>query len=574
MSCLAGAHIPCCLHLNAPEQLLHCVNNAVLSVQQAATENQNIMFATFISENIYSYAGSSLLFNARYLESKNYPMRILSAETGDDYYPQDRRWNKIKAVSNALLKWAKTVSYLVFIDADLLILDPEFDAESVIAAHPTANLIVAADVLDTANTGFMIVRNCPWSIDFFDRWWASRDLAGTFCDQHVLNKLLKNTTDRNYVGITHPKAINSQWPVIDNFNEQDPILHLMGETNEIRVAVSRYVAESVCNATSGITALTAISGASGPAYRVPLTREILHNIRIQSVQAAWNASVAQCRSVDAHEEDFNMLQRLISHECDRVKRISLAEHTNADNMCRQMLHDALEIHLSQVDLATNQTVTQKPFENDASKERFVLHLTRLLMLRFTILEMAVARSAHGKNEKRKTEHDILSAAQQVLSQIEVLQDALNMQTGYNIAFTRHKRGMVFALLSEFYQRTEQWDAALEHEKMCITELAGALEHTTSEQLEFAGFVLAYVRSAARLAETFRRKERLQEAEEWANIALNNANLLYASGNNEERKRITELTRIHTLCQRVYFDLQIPQKASAHAQAIEALVEVA
>lgn len=559
--CLAWNYKSCCVHLDAPEQLLSCINNSVLSVAEAATRDQGIIFATFVSENINTYASNNLLFNMGYFQIKNYSVRILSTHTGDDYYPADRRWNKIKAVPNALLQWAKNSSYLVFIDADLVILDPEFDAMNVISAYPSANLIVASDAIDTANTGFMIVRNCPWSIDFFNRWWAGREMTDSFCDQHVLNKLLKNATDRNFVGITHPKAINSQWPAIDNFNEYDCILHLMGETDEIRNAVSRNLAERVCRVDP------MASSSKSPYNRVHLTRKQLIEIRSHSVQAAWNLSVVQCSIADALEHDFNQLDRIISHECSRVKRIPLADSNNEYQLCQKMLLEAIDIHLKHLTHIARRTGSADGVEGSVG-ERRVLHLTRLLMLRFNIFELIITRTAESDRENVAFENVVINAAFQVLKQIETLQSALDMQFAYNVAFTRHKRGMVFGLLSEYYQRTRQWDTALEQEMVCITELAGALEHTTQEQLEFAGFVLAYVRSAARLAEVFRRKARLSEAEEWANIALNNANLLYASGINEERQRIAELKSIHALRQRVYEDLQkVVVQESAHASAI-------
>lgn len=59
-----------------------------------------------------------------------------------------RRWNKIIAIPSIL----ETVDtpYLAFIDADLVILDHDFDVyEDVIAQHPLADLILTEDVIGT-----------------------------------------------------------------------------------------------------------------------------------------------------------------------------------------------------------------------------------------------------------------------------------------------------------------------------------------------------------------------------------------------------------------------------------------
>ena len=57
-----------------------------------------------------------------------------------------RRWNKILAIPSIL----ETIHtpYLAFIDADLIILDHDFDVyEDVIARYPLADLILTEDVI-------------------------------------------------------------------------------------------------------------------------------------------------------------------------------------------------------------------------------------------------------------------------------------------------------------------------------------------------------------------------------------------------------------------------------------------
>ena len=162
-----------------------------------------------------------------YYEYRGYAARFLSTESGDDWHPGDRRWNKIRSVIKALGAssssgvdgedkdkadseannpnaaldeveaqvdpaavgdarregWAATQQAIVFVDADLVVLDWRLDVKEVLHAHPRADLIMSADALDSANTGFLVVRNSAWSRAFFLKWWRSRFLKHTFCDQ-------------------------------------------------------------------------------------------------------------------------------------------------------------------------------------------------------------------------------------------------------------------------------------------------------------------------------------------------------------------------------------------------------
>ena len=69
-----------------------------------------------------------------------------------------RRWNKILAIPSIL----ETIHtpYLAFIDADLIILDHDFDVyEDVIAHYPLADLILAEDVIGIEHLNVCILYN-------------------------------------------------------------------------------------------------------------------------------------------------------------------------------------------------------------------------------------------------------------------------------------------------------------------------------------------------------------------------------------------------------------------------------
>ena len=105
--------------------------------------------------------------------------------------------------------------------------------------------------VDIANTGFLVVKNTPWSIRFFHKWWDHRHLPHTHCDQHVLNFLLhdlKKSNELHHIAILPAKTINSHWPSIVHFNaSHDRILHLMGETAGVRRDIFQYASTVLCN---------------------------------------------------------------------------------------------------------------------------------------------------------------------------------------------------------------------------------------------------------------------------------------------------------------------------------------
>lgn len=79
--------------------------------------------------------------------------------------------------------------YIVFVDADLLILDSSLNLTA-IAYASTADVTMSADSMDVANSGCMIVRTTSSSaLQFFTQWLALRAAKGVFCDQHALNRL-------------------------------------------------------------------------------------------------------------------------------------------------------------------------------------------------------------------------------------------------------------------------------------------------------------------------------------------------------------------------------------------------
>ena len=145
--------------------LVSCVNNTTLDLDfmpSLASNNSKIAIAMFASDHIYSFASFSSLLMSLYAQSRSYAFRLLNADTGDDHCNEDMRWNKVKSSLMALHPkhgWARHFDALVYVDADLAVLDFSLNIDTYLSKYSTYDLIMSADALDVGNTGFLIIRN-------------------------------------------------------------------------------------------------------------------------------------------------------------------------------------------------------------------------------------------------------------------------------------------------------------------------------------------------------------------------------------------------------------------------------
>lgn len=174
-----------------------------------------ITLAVCYSHHIESYAAIAAFVNAAYASTRGYDLKLLTLSR-HDYFPQDRRWNKIAAVLDAFHTssrastpsapssssppsapsspsslqggWAQHADILVAMDADLIVTDfDKLDIMKLANKYETSHIIMSADAYDTANSGFIIVRNTQYAYDFMSTWYASRFEFD--CDQHAFNSL-------------------------------------------------------------------------------------------------------------------------------------------------------------------------------------------------------------------------------------------------------------------------------------------------------------------------------------------------------------------------------------------------
>jgi hypothetical protein len=263
---ILGKYVDCCEFMPNPSELQQCVTE-LASIR--APQTKDIIFMTFISKEIHSYSAYFTFFNQFYFIYYDVPLIILSEETGDDYFRDDRRWNKVKALANGLHTWGKDCKYLIYLDADILLSNPSVNISEIIrqtyAENPQTHVIMSEDLLDYGNSGVLIVENHPWSLFFLNSWLEMKSSPNTFCDQHVLNRLslslLKNDSIHHVTLLPFP-VINSKFPAIENYpfvsasssSSSSPwLIHFLGEYSDVRERIGRSYAKKLCKLLKNIS---------------------------------------------------------------------------------------------------------------------------------------------------------------------------------------------------------------------------------------------------------------------------------------------------------------------------------
>jgi hypothetical protein len=194
----------------------------------------------------------------------------------------DDRWKKIAYIQEALEDESLGSDYFIYFDADATVLDMNFDVVAFVKNFPKADLIVSADIRQgLINSGVMIIKNTLFSRELFHKWWTTVDRK-VFCDQDAFDYVFTNVLteeERSKVKILPMNSINSHPPAMKYQNENDPILHLMGEITELRQKAFQFAYANIC--------------ASQSTYpkQLNLTRDVLQNFSFDVYsQAAENLS--------------------------------------------------------------------------------------------------------------------------------------------------------------------------------------------------------------------------------------------------------------------------------------------
>jgi galactosyl transferase GMA12/MNN10 family len=121
---------------------------------------------------------------------------------GSDHHDASRppAWSKIRAVQ-ALLDGPEQCDWVLWMDADTVIMNSDVRIEDFLPADATQDLLVASDKGGGYNSGVFFFRNSAWSRQFLDEWWNMKDfvrppglsLSG---DNAAMKALLKSMEDQ------------------------------------------------------------------------------------------------------------------------------------------------------------------------------------------------------------------------------------------------------------------------------------------------------------------------------------------------------------------------------------------
>ena len=556
----------CCKELQNHTILFNCVNT---TVSNNINQNSHVVMAIFASQNIFDYAAHSFLVMGSYANRRGYHIQHLSELTGDDFYPEDRRWNKIKSVIMALDQtngWAKDHEILAYIDADLIILDSEkFKIEKIAAAYPQSDLIMSADALDVANTGFMIIRNTQWVYEFFQNWWAHKDSALTFCDQHVFNKLYAALGEKqNKVTILDAGAINSRWPAIETFKSTDRVLHLMGETHPYRLAVMKHASASLCsNYKTNINTITDTetnTNTNNHKVKLKFSKRLLRKLASEALMSKRTELLALCKSGSGsdngseheHEikpsmEDFQKLHEATVDVCDDRRQYL----SGSREKCLVLFEEIYQVNLlqTQMEMTPMQTSVNVNvngvIENEATKdtitgtdvaldrEKLVFHHDQMTKVLFDLVYFSDAAS-------------ILQASIRFLEGLNSLATLVDLRHKENMVYIEHKRAILFGYLARHHQKLSNWTGVVEHSTIAIDIMGSILHQVDQDAPDFSGFLLQYIESCTQLARAYEAQEAYPEGLHWANLARVNAQSLFKEYPGEERLMIEQQGRLYLL----------------------------
>jgi hypothetical protein len=213
-------------------------------------KNSEIAFIYIFTKNIFEYSKHSIMNVLSYIKKHNYAFIIYDKLFCNSVAPC---WNKILAI----LKNIKKYKYIVWFDADAIILNFDITIESIIEKNNKVDLYLCNDIAidkECINSGIMIIKNTEWSYNLFKKVWDS-PILHLHNDQNVIyheivkevypdsNPPLKfsifcNKITHSKVQIFPENLFNTH---ILNYNTGDFIIHLMGAPNEVRADIMRQI---------------------------------------------------------------------------------------------------------------------------------------------------------------------------------------------------------------------------------------------------------------------------------------------------------------------------------------------
>lgn len=310
--------------------------------------------------------------------------------------------------------------------------------------------------------------------------------------------------------------MNSLWPSLQHFDPSDPVLHLMGELDEVRRAIALVVANSLRGIAAGMPYRVEISGSALSAIKQAVLVDLIDQLLIESA---------------THREEEDVVSRLVdvlTHYCAHFQPCS-------DQIAKG------KAHLLALLLGTSAKGLQW--------QAFVLD--KLTALLFQELHQSVREDLQGS----------LVLSRSFMTHIQRYEQILT-NSPFNLAHLHGLRSRCYGMLAEAYRYHHLHDRALQAETVVAGELQSALQHLAHgasldpQQQEvfanaFPSMMLEYIHSANRLAAGYVIAQP-QKATEWCTVALDNARALHGQQVLEDRLTVEAMRAALKTCSEVHY----------------------
>lgn len=199
------------------------LNLDTVSEKKVSTYKSNILVLTAHSVFIQDEANITVPLMQEYCNQHGYDFKCLR-EGFDNTRPYV--WGKLKFIQEQLAEY----EWVVWIDTDCLITNPNFSLESIIQKYPNKELLVAEEVFPSRknpNTGVLFVKNTDFSKQFLKDWYSQTSFIGSVWeDQSALHDMLQKQTYPE-IALCPQKQFNSMY-INHTWSDGDFILHLAG----------------------------------------------------------------------------------------------------------------------------------------------------------------------------------------------------------------------------------------------------------------------------------------------------------------------------------------------------------
>ena len=198
-----------------------------------------ICIAMFYDDNIKKYGDINYKINKKYCEKYNLTLVVSNEKK---YTDRHAAWERIPL----LLDNISNFDYIIWIDSDAFFYYDANNIIDIINNNLNYNFIFSKDKgRNSVNSGFIIVKNSEYSINFLKIWGYDEELYNKYknhkwWDQAALNDLISN----NVLNI-NKNSVELKYGVLQHFCENDKldgtyVYHLAGRDIEHRYESSVY----------------------------------------------------------------------------------------------------------------------------------------------------------------------------------------------------------------------------------------------------------------------------------------------------------------------------------------------